>query len=98
VLRGTEPEMRGRGGVIDFEGSSYADLTLKSLAADLVYLNRTFEFDTIPITLLQKGFGEFRDDCELTPSIEAQDLLQTLTTVTCQYTVGITVGSSKGLP
>ncbi|KAI0251667.1 hypothetical protein BJV78DRAFT_1125953 [Lactifluus subvellereus] len=57
----------------------------KSYAADLVCLNRPFEFDTIPITLLQKEFGEFRDDCELTPSIEAQDLLQTLTIVACQW-------------
>jgi hypothetical protein len=27
MLRGTEPEGHGRGGVTDFEGSGYADLT-----------------------------------------------------------------------
>ncbi|KAI0247579.1 hypothetical protein BJV78DRAFT_1133032 [Lactifluus subvellereus] len=57
----------------------------QSRAIDLVFLNRPFNCDTIPITLLQKEFGEFMDDRELTPSIEAQDLLQTLTDVACRW-------------
>ncbi|KAI0252353.1 hypothetical protein BJV78DRAFT_1281708 [Lactifluus subvellereus] len=57
----------------------------QSRAVDLVFLNRPFNCDTIPITLLQKEFGEFMDDRELTPSIEAQDLLQTLTDVACRW-------------
>ena len=66
--------------------SSLGDLQALKPMPLISCLNRPFEFNTTPITLLlQKEFGEFRDDCEHIPSIEAQDLLQTLTIVTCQW-------------
>ncbi|KAH9967022.1 hypothetical protein BGW80DRAFT_1447570, partial [Lactifluus volemus] len=60
----------------DHAPSSLADATTfqKAIRTDLVRLNRPFEFHTIPIALLQKEFGAFRDDCEAAPSVQAQKL------------------------
>jgi hypothetical protein len=55
------------------------------LSRGVVCCNRPFEFDTIPITLLQEEFGQFMDDCQLTPSAKAQELLRDLTVVACKW-------------
>lgn len=57
----------------------------KSFAQNIVCCNRPFEFDTIPIALLQEEFGHFKDDCQVTPSAKAQELLQNLTVVACEW-------------
>jgi hypothetical protein len=54
-------------------------------AKDVISLSRPFVFDPIPITLLQKEFGEFQDDRTLLPSAEAQMLLLSLTEVMCKW-------------
>jgi hypothetical protein len=57
----------------------------KAIHKNLVCLNRPFEFHTIPIALLQKEFGEFRDDCEAAPSVQAQKLSLQLTVTACKW-------------
>jgi hypothetical protein len=71
----------------DHAPSSLADATTfqKAIRTDLVRLNRPFEFHTIPIALLQKEFGAFRDDCEAAPSVQAQKLSLQLTVTACKW-------------
>ena len=53
----------------------------------VVACNRPFNFDTIPISLLQKEFGLFLDDssCKVLPSPKSQELLQALTVAACEW-------------
>jgi hypothetical protein len=57
----------------------------KSAAEGVVCCNRPFEFDTIPIELLQPEFGEFDQDCAMPPTVWAQNLLQKLTKAACEW-------------
>ena len=57
----------------------------KAIRTGVVRLNRPFEFHSIPIALLQKEFGEFRDDCEAAPSVQAQKLSRQLTVAACEW-------------
>jgi hypothetical protein len=54
-------------------------------AQQVVACNRPFNFDTIPITLLQKEFGLFMDNCKVLPSLKSQELLQALTMAACKW-------------
>jgi hypothetical protein len=83
---GKEPEALLRQ-FADHAPSSLAEATTfqKAIRTDLVHLNRPFEFHTVPIALLQKEFGEFRDDCEAAPSVQAQKLSLQLTVTACQW-------------
>ena len=54
-------------------------------AQQVVACNRPFDFDTIPITLLQEEFGLFMDDCKVLPSPKSQELLQALTVAACKW-------------
>ncbi|KAF8343709.1 hypothetical protein F5887DRAFT_1206316 [Amanita rubescens] len=49
-------------------------------AQQVVACNRPFDFDTIPITLLQEEFG-----CKVLPSPKSQELLQALTVAACKW-------------
>ena len=57
----------------------------QALAQQVVACNRPFDFDTIPITLLQEEFGLFMDDCKVLPSPKSQELLQALTVAACKW-------------
>ena len=59
--------------------------TFRTLAEKVVACNRPFDFDTIPITLLQEEFGLFMDDCKVFPSPKSQELLQALTVAACKW-------------
>lgn len=59
--------------------------TFQTLAQQVVACNRPFNFDTIPITLLQEEFGLFMDDCKVLPSPKSQELLQALTVAACKW-------------
>jgi hypothetical protein len=57
----------------------------KSAAEGVVCCNRPFEFNTIPIDLLQPEFGEFDQDCAMPPTVWAQNLLEKLTIAACEW-------------
>ncbi|KAL5485682.1 hypothetical protein ACEPAI_6723 [Sanghuangporus weigelae] len=59
--------------------------TFKDVAQDVVYINRPFDYHTIPIELLQPQFGQFKDDCAAPSTAWAQELLQRLTTTACAW-------------
>ncbi|KAL5526108.1 hypothetical protein ACEPAG_7446 [Sanghuangporus baumii] len=70
-----------------FEGPSslFSPSTFKDVAQDVVYINRPFDYHTIPIELLQPQFGQFKDDCAAPSTAWAQELLQRLTTTACAW-------------
>jgi hypothetical protein len=57
----------------------------RSAAEGIVYCNRPFNYDTIPIDLFQPEFGEFKQDCAMVPTTWAQTLLQKLTDSACRW-------------
>lgn len=57
----------------------------RSAAEGVVYCNRPFDYDTIPIELFQPEFGEFKKDCAKAPTTWAQKLLQKLTDSACKW-------------
>lgn len=59
--------------------------TFQTAAQDVVACNRPFDWDTIPITLLQEEFGLFMDDRKVLPSPKSQELLQALTVAACKW-------------
>lgn len=65
--------------------SSFSRPELQKCHRDVVCLNRLFEYDTIPIDLFQKEFGQFKDDCQLTPSAMKAQKLHALTEVACEW-------------
>jgi len=66
--------------------SSLARPTLfERKAQGLIQCNRPFAFDTIPITLLQEEFAEFKSNCKLEPSVLAYQLADDLTMAACQW-------------
>ena len=67
--------------------SSLSLSNFNSSLVPVVACNRPFDFDTIPISLLQKEFGLFLDDssCKVLPSPKSQELLQALTVAACEW-------------
>lgn len=59
--------------------------TFRSATEGVVYCNRPFDPNTIPINLLQREFGEFIQDCAMPPTPWAQQLLQKLTMSACKW-------------
>ena len=59
--------------------------TFQTSAQGVVACNRPFDYHTIPITLLQKEFGLFMEDCKDFPSPKSQELLQALTEAACKW-------------
>ncbi|KAN0069950.1 hypothetical protein V8E54_012256 [Elaphomyces granulatus] len=57
----------------------------KVKASGLVKCNRPFDYSTLPISLLQREFAEFKDDLILEPSVIAFKLLDDLTLASCKW-------------
>lgn len=59
--------------------------SFKLAAVGFVQCNRPFQYDTLPITLLQQEFADFGNDCVQEPSVTAIQLLEDLTVVACKW-------------
>ncbi|GJJ11044.1 hypothetical protein Clacol_005275 [Clathrus columnatus] len=83
AFRGTKRKLDA---LVEHPPSSFAKPDLfQVLTANTVQCNRPFEYDILPIALLQQEFVDFRNDCTQEPSAMAIQLLEDLTVAACKW-------------
>ncbi|GJJ11048.1 hypothetical protein Clacol_005279 [Clathrus columnatus] len=83
AFRGTKRKLDA---LVEPSPSSFANPDLfQVLIANAVQCNRPFEYDILPIALLQQEFADFRNDCTQEPSAMTIQLLEDLTVAACKW-------------